>query len=77
MMQQHTNDWVLLYQDSIAQIWGRGSKYANLSSPYFLPAAERRVTEMPQIGTVPWPAYESPSERFTSREISPLHANAF
>jgi hypothetical protein len=80
MMQQHTNDWVLLYQDSIAQIWGRGSKYANSSSPYFLPAAERRVTEMPQIGTVPWPAfpaYESPSERFTSREISPLHANAF
>jgi len=80
VMQQHASEWVLLYQDELAQIWGRASRYATPGSPFFVAPSERRVTEMPQTGSVPWPAfpaYESTSERFTSRELRPLHAHTF
>ncbi len=56
VMESRPSDWVLLYQDQLAQLWGRRDKYDAPSSPNYIPPAQRHVTEDPQIGSVPWPA---------------------
>ena len=49
-------DWTLLYQDQIAQVWGRREIYDDVRSPDFVPVALRRITNQPQTGLVQWPA---------------------
>jgi hypothetical protein len=49
-------NWVLLYQDSLAQLWGRKDQYDDPASPHYFPAALRSITEAEQTGAVPWPA---------------------
>jgi len=49
-------DWVLLYQDAVAQVWGRRDTFDDPASPAYLPADDRRITDSPQAGTVAWPA---------------------
>ncbi len=63
-MEARRDTWTLLYQDSLAQVWGRAEKYDNPASPDFVPAARRSITETKQTGAVMWPAY-------TWRETSP------
>jgi hypothetical protein len=53
---EHAADWVLLYQDAVAQVWGRRDKYDDAASPYFIPLAERLVGDAPQTGSATWPA---------------------
>jgi hypothetical protein len=48
--------WVLLYQDSLAQIWGRRDRYDDPASPFFLPPERRSITEETQSGWTQWPA---------------------
>ncbi|RLT10684.1 MAG: hypothetical protein DWI22_03345 [Planctomycetota bacterium] len=55
-MQRHSDDWVLLYQDSMAQLWGRQSIYNVRTSSQFLAASYRHVTDDLQTGSVSWPA---------------------
>ncbi len=50
-------DWVLLYQDSLAQVWGRRDRYGDANSPDFVAARERLISDDPQIGAVQWPAF--------------------
>ena len=48
--------WTLLYQDGLAQLWGRRDRYDDPQSPHFIPESERfRSEEMP-VGWVQWPA---------------------
>jgi hypothetical protein len=49
-------DWVLLYQDQIAQLWGRAALYDDPTSDRYFPPAKRRITERVQAGFAPWPA---------------------
>ena len=56
VMQQQTAEWALLYQDQLAQIWGRASRYDVRKSPDYLPPSRRSVTSTAQTGVVPWPA---------------------
>jgi len=49
-------DWVLLYQDDLAQLWGRRQTYDDPSSAAYLPAAQRQITDERQSGFVRWPA---------------------
>ena len=49
-------DWVLLYQDAVAQLWGRRDRYDDPASAAYLPPARRWITEVRQAGSVPWPA---------------------
>ena len=56
VMFRNQERWTLLYQDKLAQLWGRSSKYADPASPDFVAAAQRRITDDPQTGTVTWPA---------------------
>jgi hypothetical protein len=75
IMQQHRETWALLYQDSLAQIWGRRSRYDVPGLKDYLSPTKRRISDDPQVGTVPWPAFpaDHPSaERIT---LSPA-ANA-
>ena len=55
-MQRHTDSWVLLYQDSLAQLWGRKSIYDDTTSPEYVPGQLREIGNTQQAGSVPWPA---------------------
>lgn len=55
-MEQHGGDWSLLYQDALAQLWGRRTKYDDPARAEYLPPAERAISDRPQTGVVPWPA---------------------
>jgi hypothetical protein len=55
-MGQHRDRWVLLYQDKVAQLWGRASRYDVPGNPDYIPAADRAISDAPQVGSVTWPA---------------------
>jgi hypothetical protein len=49
-------EWVLLYRDKVAELWGRTERFDDPSSPRYL-ALERRSIDAPQLETaVQWPA---------------------
>ncbi len=54
---QRREDFVLLYQDATAQLWGRRSRYDDRRSPHYLAASTRRISDAPQPGSVTWPAF--------------------
>lgn len=56
VMFRNQERWSLLYQDEIAQIWGRSAKYNDPTSGDFLPPELRDISDREQIGTVTWPA---------------------
>ncbi len=56
VMAQHLDQWVLLYQDARAQIWGQRDKYDRLGSPHFIRPADRIIGDKVHKGYVTWPA---------------------
>lgn len=56
-MEERRDRWVLLYQDELAQLWGRSEKYDDPRRPEFIPPSERRISDEPQVGSVHWPAF--------------------
>ncbi len=56
VMENHANQWGLLYQDQLAQLWGRKTEYDDPASPRYIPHDRRKVSDQPQAGSVPWPA---------------------
>jgi len=44
------------FQDKLAQLWGRASKYDSADHPEYIPPSERVISETPQLGSVTWPA---------------------
>ena len=56
VMQQHQEDWTLLYQDSLAQLWGRTDRYGVATSPDYIPPSQRNISNDLQTGVVAWPA---------------------
>lgn len=56
IMEQQGDNWVLLYQDELAQLWGRADKYDNPFAAEFVKPEDRLVTDAPQSGSVAWPA---------------------
>ncbi len=69
VMQERTSDWCLLYQDSLAQVWGLRVRFDDPQSPFFLPYDQRRITNDVQSGAVSWPAF--PIERQLRANPSP------
>jgi hypothetical protein len=49
--------WVLLYQDAVAQLWGRRDRYGDPASRDYMRPTERSVTDRPQEGFLQWPAF--------------------
>jgi hypothetical protein len=72
VMEEQQGRWVLLYQDGLAQVWGRAARYDDPNSAYYLPPAKREVGEAPQRGFVRWPALPSykPTLTATNRDLA-------
>jgi len=56
---QLADDWVLLYQDSLAQVWGVAAVYDRPDSPEYLHPDLRQITDTLQQGFTHWPAIPS------------------
>lgn len=56
VMQRQQGRFVLLYQDALAQLWGRASRYDDPDSPHYLPSTQRQISDAPQQGQAAWPA---------------------
>ena len=56
-MEANTDEWCLLYQDALAQLWGRRSLYDDSASGKFLPVSERHISDDVQEDTVAWPGF--------------------
>jgi len=54
--QQDDPEWVLLYRDRVADLWGRSDRYDDPTNPNHFPAALRLQDPRPRDGSVPWPA---------------------
>ncbi len=55
-LKRQGDSWTLLYQDQLAQLWGRTAVYADPARSTFISQARRRIGETPQLGAVAWPA---------------------
>ncbi len=53
---QENPEWVLLFRDRIAEIWGRRTRYDDPLGPHFFPVALRVQDPRPRDGAVEWPA---------------------
>jgi hypothetical protein len=51
------SEWKLLYQDKIAQLWGRRAMYDDPASPHFLPPSRRSIGDTIVTASAPWPAF--------------------
>ena len=49
-------EWTILYQDELAQLWGRRSRYDDPAIPDYIPLERRVIGSEPQTGYVAWPA---------------------
>ena len=54
---ERRSGWVLLYQDGIAQLWGRPELYNDPASPDYLPPPVRTIGSRKPRGYVRWPAF--------------------
>ena len=55
-MQQVADQWVLLYQDGISQVWGRRSKFDDPDLASYVPVEDRLISNAVPRGSVRWPA---------------------
>lgn len=56
VLEEQSSEWSLLYQDGLASLWGRRTRYDDPASPDYLPPQLRKISELPQRGIVAWPA---------------------
>lgn len=66
-------EWSLLYQDGIAQLWGRAGIFDDPHSQRYLPREERLITDRVHTTAFPWPAlpFEVSSTTFAERQEAP------
>lgn len=63
-------EWVLLYRDRVAELWGRATRYDDPHSADYFPRAARVQDPSPREGAVPWPAFPERNEESTLHELS-------
>ncbi len=61
--EQPKPNWVLLYRDRVAELWGRSTKYADPASTAYIPVNHRVQDASPREGEIPWPALPLPSNQ--------------
>lgn len=66
VMKSEGSAWVLLYQDELAQVWGRAAKYGDPRSPHFIPTSRRQIGDSKQAGFAVWPAIPARQARATA-----------
>lgn len=62
--------WVLLYQDKLAELWGRTEVYDNPSSDRYLPPDRRIVGEHYSTTSRPWPALPRAPANVTATPVA-------
>ena len=70
------DEWVLLYRDGLAELWGRRSRYDDPRKPTYLPAHQRVVRDDAPRRVVPFPAFPSSTSRAAQRPVGTLHVKA-
>jgi hypothetical protein len=65
---QRQKGWVLLYQDDLAQLWGRSSKYDDPQSAHYVEPRYREIGEALQRGFAHWPAMPEYNPRATPEQ---------
>jgi hypothetical protein len=68
VMERHRDRWIVLYQDSVAQLWGRRDMYDDTEQLNYVPPEERVIGDARQTGAVPWPAL--PRRRAAPTELA-------
>lgn len=53
---EQREDFVLLYQDELAQVWGRASKFNDPINRNYIAEDSRHISDAPQQGSATWPA---------------------
>jgi hypothetical protein len=56
VMFRNLESWTLLYQDGLAQVWGRSKTFDDSTSSRYIAPDRRQVTDDEQVGKVSWPA---------------------
>jgi hypothetical protein len=64
-------NWTLLYQDKVAQVWGRTAKYGEPSNSNYIPLAHRKITDDKQTGSVTWPALPQRLSQISATRVAP------
>ncbi len=79
VMRAHQDRWTILYQDGLAQLWGRRDIYDNARHPDYVPPERRIIGDAPQTGAVPWPALPARTSQRTAcvREAQARAADNF
>ena len=57
VMEEQQTEFCLLYQDGLAQLWGKRTLYDDPQSSYYVSTEHRRVSDELQSGSVLWPAF--------------------
>lgn len=68
-LEAHADEWALLYQDSLAQVWGRRTRFDSPGRRDYVPPDARRISDELQSGTVPYPALPQTTDRRGSRQL--------
>ncbi len=76
VLAEHSDDWTLLYQDALAQLWGRKSRFDDRTSQDYLEVSRRRISDAPQVGYVAWPALPVRSLQLAKDEAGALPGDA-
>ncbi|MCA9085852.1 MAG: hypothetical protein KDA81_17450 [Planctomycetaceae bacterium] len=71
VMEDANDEWCLLYQDSLAQLWGRRSQFDDPTSAEYLPPEHRHITDDLQEGAVAWPGF--PVVRSSASSVAAAH----
>ncbi len=72
VMEQQDEVWVKLYQDRLAQLWGRREVFDDPSSSYFIPENQRNVTDHIPNGHVAWPAFPQQKQQVIDQQSGAL-----
>jgi hypothetical protein len=56
VMERNRDQWTLLYQDALVQLWGSMARYGDPSGRDYIPAERRVIGDAPQQGYAAWPA---------------------
>ena len=56
ILEAHRDEWTLLYQDSLAQIWGLKARFDTPGTADYVPPEARQIGDALQAGKVPYPA---------------------
>lgn len=68
VMFRNQHEWTLLYQDRVAQVWGRRTTFDDPANARYVAPGRRQITDDEQTGVVSWPAL--PLRKSTPRQFA-------